>query len=135
MHQRNLLARIESAERAADAALGQTYYGGCICFPKHEPPFFGLPIEEQIAAKLRCPLHGERFKSPQFYVYVAVWLRTTLWQLLPDRHSEQYRKAWFASFPEELWPAEAVIPENGPPFLKLKDGTRLSIHEPLERAL
>jgi hypothetical protein len=41
MHQRNLVARIENAEKVADATLGQTFSGGCICFPKHELPFFG----------------------------------------------------------------------------------------------
>jgi hypothetical protein len=134
MHQRNLLARIEIAERAADAALGQTFAGGCICFPKNEPPFFGWPIEEQIAARIACPLHGERFQPLQFHVYVSVWLREKLWMLLWDRHSEQYRKAWFATFPPELWPAEEDE-SNGPLCLKLKDGTRLSVHEPLEKAL
>jgi hypothetical protein len=135
MHQRNLLARIETAERAADAALGQTFSGGCLCFPKNEPPFFGWPIEEQIAARINCPLHGERFKPLQFHVYVSVWLREKLWKLLSSRHSEQYRKAWLATFPPELWPADEVIPEKGPLFLRLKDGTRLPIHEPSEPAL
>jgi hypothetical protein len=134
MHSRNLMARIENAERVADAALGRTFLGDCICFPKHEPPFFGWPIEEQMAAKVKCPLHGERFKSPQFHVYVAKWLREKLPGLLWSRHSEQYRKAWFAVFPPELWPAEEDE-TDGPLCLKLKDGTRLSLHEPLERAL
>ena len=106
MKQRNLLARIEKAERVADAALGQTFSGGCICFPKNEPPEFGWLIEEQIAAKVRCPLHEERFKPPQFHIYMAKWLREKLPTLLWSRHTEQYRKAWFASFPPELWPAE-----------------------------
>jgi hypothetical protein len=132
MHQRNLMARIENAEKVADAALGQTFSGGCICFPKKEQPFFGWPIEEHIAAKLKCPLHGERFKSPQFFVYVAKWLREKLPKLLWSRHSEQYRKAWFASFPPELWPAEEDE-TNGPLCLKLKNGTRLSVNELSER--
>jgi hypothetical protein len=128
------MARIENAEKIADAALGQTFSGGCICFPKNEPPFFGFPVEEQIAAKVKCPLHGERFKTPQFYIYVAKWLREKLWKLLWIYHSEQYRKAWFASFPPELWPAEEEVRENGrhgPLFLKLKDGTKLSVFGPI----
>jgi hypothetical protein len=129
MHQRNLLARIENAERVADAALGQTFSGGCICFPRNEPPEFGWLLEEQIAAKVECPLHGDRFTPLQFHIYVAQWLREKLWKLLWTHHSEQYRKAWFASFPPELWPAQEVIPEKGPLFLKLKDGTRLSLQE------
>jgi hypothetical protein len=135
MYQRNLLARIENAERVADAAMGQTFSGGCICFPKDEPPFFGFPIEEQIATRVKCPLHGARFRPLQFHVYVSKWLREKLPQILGSRHSEQFRKAWFASFPPELWPAEEVVPENGPLFLKLKDGTKLSVYEPLGRAL
>ena len=130
MHQRNLIARIENAERVADATLGQTFSGGCTCFPKHEPPFFGSLIEEQMAAKIKCPLHGDRFKSPQFHVYVAKWLREKLWSLLSSRHSSQYCKAWFAGFPPGLWPAE----EDETGGLKLKDGTRVSLHEPSERA-
>jgi hypothetical protein len=125
MHQRNLIARIENAERVADATLGHTYSGGCICFPKNEAPFFGLLIEEQIAAEVKCPLHGERFKTPRFHVYVACWLREKLWKLLYSHHSEQYRKAWNASFPPELWPAEEELSGNGEIFLRLKDGTRL----------
>ena len=54
MQQRNLLARIENAEKIADAALGQTFSGGCICFPKNEPPFFGQLSEEEIATKVKC---------------------------------------------------------------------------------
>jgi hypothetical protein len=131
MHQRNLMARIENAERVADATLGQTFSGGCICFPKNEPPEFGDAGDEQIAAELKCPLHGERFKPRTFHIYMAKWLREKLPKLLWSRHSEQYRKAWFASFPRELWPAE----EDETGGLKLKDGTRLSLHEPLERAL
>jgi hypothetical protein len=45
-------------------------------------------------------------------------------------HSEQYRKAWFASFPPELWPAEEEESEEGRIFLKLKNRTRLLAYEP-----
>ena len=45
-------------------------------------------------------------------------------------YSEQYRKAWFASFPPELWPAEEEESEEGRIFLKLKNGTRLLAYEP-----
>lgn len=130
MHQRNLLARIENAEKVADATLGQTFSGGCICFPKNEPPFFGFPIEEQIAARVKCRLHGERFKTPRFHIYVSQWLRKKLWTLLESHHSGQYRHAWNASFPSDLWPAEEDE-THGSLCLKLKDGTRLSVHEPL----
>jgi hypothetical protein len=55
--------RIERAELAAKAQ--SKFSAECICFPADEPPFFGLPIEEQIAAKVKCPLHGNRF-APTF---------------------------------------------------------------------
>jgi hypothetical protein len=134
MHQRNLMARIENAEKVIDATLGQTFSGGCICFPKNEPPFFNFLLEEQIAVKLKCPLHGERFKAPQFHIYVAKWLRAKQWTMLWNRHGEQYRNAWLAGFPTELWPAEEDE-SDGRLCLKLKDGTRLPAYEPLERAL
>jgi hypothetical protein len=66
---------------------------------------------------------------------MAEWLREKLWKLLDSHHSQQYRKAWFASFPPEFWPAEEVISENGVLFLKLKDGTKLSVQEPSKRAI
>ena len=44
-------------------------------------------------------------------------------------HSEQYRKAWFASFPPELWPA-AEETEDGKIFLRLMDGSKLLAYEP-----
>jgi hypothetical protein len=118
------LARLERAERAARKT-GQEYQADCICFPEKEQPFFGLPIELEIASKVKCPLHGERFKSQRFFVYVSRWLREKLWKHLWSRHSEQYRKAWFASFPPELWPAEEEQTDNGQIFLRLKDGTKL----------
>jgi hypothetical protein len=73
---------------------------------------------------LKCPLHGERFIPPRYQVYVSKWLREKRSQLLWTHHSEQYRKAWFATFPADLWPAQEVI-EQEVTFLQLKDGRKL----------
>jgi hypothetical protein len=74
--------------------------------------------------RVKCPLHGERFK-PMFRLYVAKWLRVKQAQHLWTHHSEQYRKAWFASFPADLWPAEEEETEDGRTLLRLKDGTTI----------
>ena len=73
---------------------------------------------------MKCPLHGERFKPIRFHIYVGKWRRESE----PRRRqllSPQYRKAWDAGFPPELWPATEEKSEDGTIFLKLKDGTKL----------
>ena len=75
---------------------------------------------------MKCPLHGERFKPLALFVYVAKWHREKQERLLQTHHSEQYRKAWYASFPPDLWPAEEV-PVDGNLALRLKDGTTLQV--------
>jgi hypothetical protein len=122
MRTRTLAARIERAEQTAKAE--HRFSAQCICFPENEPPFFGTPLELEIAAKLKCPLHGDRF-PPEFFVYVSGWLRAKLWKHLWSHHSEQYRRAWFATFPESLWPAKEEETGDGRTFLRLKDGTKL----------
>lgn len=101
----------------------------CICFPEEERPSFGFPIEMEIASKVLCPVHGLRFTALS-HLYVAKRFREKLWSDLPTHHSEQYRKAWFARFPPELWPAGEEKTEHGTLFLKLKDGSRLLAYEP-----
>jgi hypothetical protein len=65
-----------------------------------------------------------------FRLYVAKWLRVKQPKLLWTHHSEQYRKAWFASFPPDLWPAEEEETDDGRTILQLKDGTTLLALEP-----
>jgi hypothetical protein len=127
MPTRTLLNRIGRAEESLKAR--SVFSVDCICFPEKERPFFGFPIEMEIAGKVKCPLHGERFK-PLFHLYVPKWLREKSWAHLAGFHSEQYRKAWFAAFTTELWPAEEEESEKGRIFLKLKNGTRLLAYEP-----
>jgi hypothetical protein len=115
-----LLARIDRVELAARAQ--SKFSSECICFPANEPPFFGFPIEQQIAGKVKCPLHGERFK-PLFHLYVPGWRREKEKKRFLSL-SKQYHKAWLASFPNELWPAEEEV-VDGKVALRLKDGTIL----------
>jgi hypothetical protein len=72
---------------------------------------------------VKCPAHGERFKMLEYRVFVAGWKRDENIRLL-YKHSEQYRKAYAASFPPELWPAEPERMEDGV-YWRLKDGTRI----------
>jgi hypothetical protein len=74
---------------------------------------------------MKCPSHGERFR-PAYFLYVAKWLRDKRQALLQTHHSEQYRKAWYASFPPDLWPGEEVL-VDGSLALRLKDGTTLRV--------
>jgi hypothetical protein len=123
MATRNYQMRLERVERAAKAQ--SKYAPGCICFPENERPGLPWPSEERIASAVKCPLHGDRFR-PYYFIYVAKWERNKREQLLETHHSEQYRKAWRASFPPELWPAQEEETPQGL-VLKLKDGTRIPI--------
>jgi hypothetical protein len=119
----NLISRIARAEEAAKTR--SRFSTECICFPENEPPFFNWPVEQEIAARVKCPLHGDRFKPVKFFVYVSQWLREKREILMQTHHSEQYRKAWDASFPPNLWPAQEVL-NDAHTILQLKDGTTLS---------
>ena len=120
----SLLNRIERAEDAAKAK--SKFVAECVCFPEREQPSFNWPIEQKIAAQVRCPLHGERFKPLTYFVYVAKWLREKRPYLLETHHSEQYRRAWYASFPAECWPGKEVL-LNGILALELKNGSTLPV--------
>ena len=113
--------RIERLEQAAKPE--SEFLPDCICFPAKEPPFFGFPIEREIAARVKCPLHGERFVLRP-HIYAAKWRRQGE-KMRRERLSPQYHKAWNVSFPPELWPAEEEETGDGAILLKLKDGTRL----------
>jgi hypothetical protein len=98
---RTLLKRIEKAEQALKAQ--SVFSPDCICFPDTEPPFFCSPSEAIVAAKVKCPVHGERIKEPIFHIYVSAW-RVEKEPVRREQLSAQYRKAWAASFPPDLWP-------------------------------
>jgi len=100
----------------------------CICFRENELLYVGFSVELEIAARLKCPLHGERFKLTS-HAYFPKWVRRIVWRTL-DARSEQYQKAWSASFPPELWPAKEIETPDGKLFLQLKDRTRILAVEP-----
>jgi hypothetical protein len=52
-----------------------------------------------------------RFNWNVFFVNVSKWLGDKLWNHLWTNHIPQYRKAWFASFPQELSPTEEILVE------------------------
>jgi len=99
MHKASLRARIERAEKSATDQ--SKYSPECICFPEKEQPFFPFFVQEAIAARVKCPLHGDRFKQPIFHIYVSSWQRDREPRLRASR-STQYRKAWDAGFPPEV---------------------------------
>jgi hypothetical protein len=120
----SLMSRIARAEAAAKAQ--SRFSTECICFPENEPPFFNWPVEQEIAARVKCPLHGDRFRPVKFFVYVSEWLRKKRPSLRLTHHSEQYRKAWDAGFPPKLWPAQEVMSDEHTALL-LNDGTMLRV--------
>ena len=66
MSNRSVLSRIEQAEAALKTR--SFFAQDCICFPEKEQPFLCSSFEEPIAARLKCPLHGNRFKQPYFHL-------------------------------------------------------------------
>jgi hypothetical protein len=122
---RNRIQKLEQRLAAAVKALSRTS-PKCICFPEGTVPFVSFEIEEDIAFLVKCPLHGDRFRRTEFWMFKPVWLseKTAIWV---GRQSAQYQKAYAASFPADLWPAVGEV-VNGVPCLRLKDGTRLDMH-------
>jgi hypothetical protein len=94
---RTLLKRIEQAEKALKAR--SIFSTECICFPENEPPFFCFPCEEEIAAKVKCPLHGNRFRQPIFHIYVAKWRRESEKNRRQRLSSQSIKKPGWPAFP------------------------------------
>ncbi len=70
--------------------------------------------------------------KPRMHLYVPSWLAEKE-PARRERLSPQYRKAWEAGFPSELWPAvpkEEI--ENGRILFRLKDGTKLLVGESIQ---
>jgi hypothetical protein len=138
-----LTRRIERLEQQtqARARVESRLDPRCICYPEGCAPWVGFPILDTIAFLVKCPLHGDRFswKDVKTRIYVSKWLREKMYRLVFDRSpsfyvfsnlpfqvSEQYHKAYLASFPPDLWPVEEETKEGegGPTiYLRLKNGT------------
>jgi hypothetical protein len=95
----------------------------CLNHLEDEEPFFLTPEERDLAEGVQCPLHGKRF-TPQFHIFVAAWLWENEVKFRWPRLSAQYHKAWAASFPPDLWPAETIQAADKI-MLRSKDGTLL----------
>src|SRR5450755_392874 len=90
MGTRTLLKRIERAEKALETR--SIFSQDCICFPESEQPFFCSLSEEPIAAMVKCPLHGNRFRQPISHIYVPPWqVESEL--VRRQRLSAQYHKS------------------------------------------
>lgn len=144
-----LTRRVERLEQRAQrlARVQSRFDARCICYPEKCVPWVGFPILDTIAFLVKCPLHGDRFswKDVKPYIYVSEWRREQMYRLILDRSpsfyvfsklpcqvSEQYRKAYLASFPPDLWPAqeEQEEGEDGPRiYLRLKDGTSFPAYQ------
>src|SRR5690348_10562765 len=102
MGMRTLLRRIERAEVILKAQ--SILSPDCICFPEMEQPFFGFDYEAEIAFQVKCSLHGDRFQ-PRVRLFTAGWRRERE-KTRRATLSAQFQKAWQASFPSHLFPAE-----------------------------
>jgi hypothetical protein len=118
---RRRIERVEQFVRAQDKILC-----GCICFPEKEPPFFGFDYERELAFRVKCPLHGDRFQV-LFHLFVAKWRRERE-ELRRATLSAQFQKAWEVSFPSHLFPGKEEESEDGV-YLRLKDGSRVLVQE------
>jgi len=123
------IKRIELLEQTLKE---RTWYSiDCICFRADEPPFYAFTLELVMLDRLKCPLHGDRFDPLRFHIYVSKWVREKIPRLV-ERKSEQYRRAWYATFPPNLWPGVEEEADDGSIYLILKDGTRLLAELPPE---
>ena len=122
----NQIKRIERLEQSLKEH--SWFSTDCICFPENQSPLYGFSLEYLLLKRLQCPLHGERSISDN-PIYVSQWVREKIPRFV-QRQSEQYRKAWFATFPPNLWPGVEEEAEDGSMYLILKDGSRLLAEGP-----
>jgi hypothetical protein len=106
--------RLERAEAALrKKGLGQPLTN-CTCFPNNaKSPFFLYPGIRELAFRLKCSLHGDRFQPASAEIPGDDPSRIDLEVGWTWRHaSEQYRKAWNATFQNSEWPTEEISVEG-----------------------
>jgi hypothetical protein len=105
------LERVEAAVR--EKRLGQPLKN-CICFPDAgSSPFFLYPGIRELAFRIKCSLHGDRVQPASAEIPEDDPSRIDLEVGWTWRHaSEQYRKAWNATFQNSEWPTEEISVEG-----------------------
>jgi hypothetical protein len=146
---RNSARRVERLERRAQqrTKVASRFAAECICYPKGCLPWVGFPILNEIAFSVQCPAHGDRFSWGMLGLeaYVSKWFREKMFRRVldrcpsfhpfatcPKRVSEQFRKAYLASFPPDLWTGEEEKKaEQGfcKTYLRLQDGTAIQVEQ------
>src|SRR5712691_4244337 len=82
----------------------------CLCFPADEQPWFRWRAEAEEAAKVLCPVHGQRFHSVQrYHLYQALHFYVTDFEHGWQDWSPQYQRAMRASLDPTRWPAEEIM--------------------------
>ena len=71
------------------------------------------------------PPSRRSFQADISHLRPPKWRRDNKKKVRWFRLSEQYHKAWHASFPPDLWPGEEEETADGRTLLRLKDGTTL----------
>jgi hypothetical protein len=90
---KSLDRRLVLAERAV---VQQKSSEHCICFPAKELPFFNSVEDQEMAHRVKCPLHGDRFRK-LFHLYIAPWRKERAKIRRRNCSSPQFKKAWLAS--------------------------------------
>jgi len=105
-----IFKRIERAEAATRESRQPKDSTGCSCFPPDERPFFLYEPVHVIAAGVKCLIHGNRFDQlqPLRFLFIGDWKREVEVGISWPMASEQYRRAWNASFPSGSWAVEEI---------------------------
>jgi hypothetical protein len=96
--------RMERAMQSRPATIARL--AECICFDR--APFFFYEAVREIALRVPCSVHGQRTAKEASYNTLddqrREWETGCWW----PRDSEDYRRAWNASFKNGPWPVEEI---------------------------